>query len=169
MPPARLTPRRALLSEVDAWIQIACPRLSIDWGYAFATPLLTPYEAEVALGVRSWLTDYPMDNYAKAGGTYSNYATEADRKLTQERCCKRGGAAQEGCDKGGDDPPSNGRGGGCACESPGNIGGEGAEEVARDDPNAVLRAEGEQELADRDPNYRCTCGRYDVNPKSRSG
>jgi len=30
------------------WVQIACPRLSIDWGYAFAKPLLNPYEAEVS-------------------------------------------------------------------------------------------------------------------------
>ena len=26
------------------WVQIACPRLSIDWGEAFSKPLLTPYE-----------------------------------------------------------------------------------------------------------------------------
>lgn len=25
----------ARFKDVDAWIQIACPRLSIDWGYAF--------------------------------------------------------------------------------------------------------------------------------------
>ena len=52
--PAKL----ALLSQgehgVQAWIQICCPRLSIDWGHAFTTPLLSPYEAEVALGVRGW-------------------------------------------------------------------------------------------------------------------
>ncbi len=24
-----------MFQDVDAWIQIACPRLSIDWGYAF--------------------------------------------------------------------------------------------------------------------------------------
>ena len=42
----------ALLKDVDAWIQIACPRLSIDWGLAFEKPLLTPYEAAVALRVR---------------------------------------------------------------------------------------------------------------------
>jgi len=42
--PAKL----ALFSEIDVWIQIACPRLSIDWGYAFDKPLLTPYEACVA-------------------------------------------------------------------------------------------------------------------------
>ena len=32
--------------------QVCCPRLSIDWGHAFAAPLLTPYECEIALGCR---------------------------------------------------------------------------------------------------------------------
>lgn len=36
--------------SVDAWVQIACPRLSIDWGDAFVKPLLNPFEAEIALG-----------------------------------------------------------------------------------------------------------------------
>ncbi len=31
-------------ADVDAWVQIACPRLSIDWGLAFNKPLLSPYE-----------------------------------------------------------------------------------------------------------------------------
>ena len=30
-------------------VQIACPRLSIDWGLAFTKPLLTTFEASVAL------------------------------------------------------------------------------------------------------------------------
>ena len=38
-------------ADVGVWVQIACPRLSIDWGYAFERPLLSPYEAMVALGV----------------------------------------------------------------------------------------------------------------------
>lgn len=60
------------------WIQIACPRLSIDWGYAFSKPLLNPYEAEVTLkGQAQWKTDsYPMDYYAKDGGPWSNYFKE---------------------------------------------------------------------------------------------
>ena len=34
-----------------AWVQIACPRLSIDWGDGFGgVPVLTPYEAMVTLG-----------------------------------------------------------------------------------------------------------------------
>lgn len=62
----------AMMNDVDCWVQIACPRLSIDWGYAFPKPLLTPYEALIALGVREdWRTDnqgvYPMDFYGKEG------------------------------------------------------------------------------------------------------
>ena len=55
-----------LLSDVvGAWIQVACPRLSIDWGSAFSRPLLSPYEASVALGLVSWQEEvYPMDYYA---------------------------------------------------------------------------------------------------------
>ena len=43
-----------LFSDVDAWIQVACPRLSIDWGAAFHRPLLTPFEAAVALKEAEW-------------------------------------------------------------------------------------------------------------------
>ena len=66
--PAKL----ALMDDVNCWVQIACPRLSIDWGYAFPKPLLTPYEALVVLGVRNdWEASgekvYPMDFYGKNG------------------------------------------------------------------------------------------------------
>lgn len=68
----------ALMADVEAWVQVACPRLSIDWGYAFERPLLSPYEALVALGAReaSWMEEekgtelkrsYPMDFYARDG------------------------------------------------------------------------------------------------------
>ncbi|KAG5953792.1 Diphthamide biosynthesis protein 1 [Claviceps sorghi] len=60
----------ALMNEVECWVQVACPRLSIDWGYAFPRPLLTPYEALVALGVKEeWNKGsvYPMDYYGKDG------------------------------------------------------------------------------------------------------
>ncbi|KAF7507428.1 Diphthamide biosynthesis protein 1 [Endocarpon pusillum] len=60
----------ALFQDVDCWVQIACPRLSIDWGYAFPRPLLTPYEALVVLGGRSGWEEtgvYPMDFYGKDG------------------------------------------------------------------------------------------------------
>jgi 2-(3-amino-3-carboxypropyl)histidine synthase len=62
----------AMMSEVECWVQVACPRLSIDWGYAFPRPLLSPYEALVTLGARDagWMEDkgaYPMDFYGKQG------------------------------------------------------------------------------------------------------
>nr|XP_021142746.1 2-(3-amino-3-carboxypropyl)histidine synthase subunit 1 isoform X2 [Columba livia] len=44
-----------LFPDVDAWVQVACPRLSIDWGEAFSKPLLTPYEPEFAAGISSLL------------------------------------------------------------------------------------------------------------------
>ncbi|XP_055052605.2 2-(3-amino-3-carboxypropyl)histidine synthase subunit 1 isoform X1 [Misgurnus anguillicaudatus] len=53
-----------LLADVDAWVQIACPRLSIDWGTAFSKPLLSPYEAAVALQQVEWQEVYPMDFYS---------------------------------------------------------------------------------------------------------
>jgi 2-(3-amino-3-carboxypropyl)histidine synthase len=67
-----------LFKDIDAFVQVACPRLSIDWGTAFAKPLLTPYELSVTLGDIQWRIEespcdkdkglnYPMDFYA----TYS--------------------------------------------------------------------------------------------------
>ncbi|XP_069767884.1 2-(3-amino-3-carboxypropyl)histidine synthase subunit 1 isoform X3 [Narcine bancroftii] len=53
-----------LFQEVEAWVQVACPRLSIDWGTAFSKPLLTPFEATVALKKVEWQQRYPMDFYA---------------------------------------------------------------------------------------------------------
>jgi 2-(3-amino-3-carboxypropyl)histidine synthase len=70
----------AMMGDVECWVQVACPRLSIDWGYAFPRPLLTPYEALVVLGVKKgWEKEekgrdgiqekgvYPMDFYGREG------------------------------------------------------------------------------------------------------
>lgn len=62
----------AMMDDIECWVQVACPRLSIDWGYAFPRPLLTPYEALVTLGARGdWSADndnvYPMDYYGREG------------------------------------------------------------------------------------------------------
>ena len=62
---------------VDVWVQVACPRLSIDWGSAFRKPLLNPYE--FAQSIKTLLDreknacdigkkNYPMDFYAKFSG-----------------------------------------------------------------------------------------------------
>ena len=69
----------ARFKDVDAWIQIACPRLSIDWGYAFDKPLLSPYEAEVALEATAWRERYPMDFYARGSGPWTNYFDGKDK------------------------------------------------------------------------------------------
>ncbi|XP_065160417.1 2-(3-amino-3-carboxypropyl)histidine synthase subunit 1 [Atheta coriaria] len=67
-----------LFDNIDAFVQIACPRLSIDWGTAFQKPLLTPYELAVCIGDSKWIEEngpadgskekkcksYPMDFYA---------------------------------------------------------------------------------------------------------
>ena len=69
-----------LFDNVECWIQVACPRLSIDWGRAFEkAPLLNPYEAHVALGKTEWRqTRYPMDFYSKTAenNPWTNYHEE---------------------------------------------------------------------------------------------
>lgn len=59
----------AMFDDIDAFVQVACPRLSIDWGYAFSKPLLTPYEAMVMLGDDKQFNEefYPMDYYESKG------------------------------------------------------------------------------------------------------
>lgn len=53
------------------FLKVACPRLSIDWGTEFERPLLTSYEASIALGLSddveaTWSDEkpYPTDYYA---------------------------------------------------------------------------------------------------------
>ncbi|CAH1991158.1 unnamed protein product [Acanthoscelides obtectus] len=75
-----------LFKGVDAFVQVACPRLSIDWGKSFSKPLLTPYETAVLLNKQTLSSDsnYPMDFYANAslGPWTPNHKPEADNK-----CC----------------------------------------------------------------------------------
>jgi len=65
--------RLGLFRGVGAWVQVACPRLSLDWGEAYSSPLLTPYEAHVAFGDLAYKDVYPMDYYSNKGGPWSNY------------------------------------------------------------------------------------------------
>jgi 2-(3-amino-3-carboxypropyl)histidine synthase len=88
---------------IRAWVQIACPRLSVDWGHHFSVPVLSPYELFVALGevddsslLRSGEVEqrseggrreeeevgYPMDFYSKSGGPWANYHNDnKDRQV----------------------------------------------------------------------------------------
>eukprot|EP01062_Namystynia_karyoxenos_P007327 TRINITY_DN12581_c1_g1_i1.p2 TRINITY_DN12581_c1_g1~~TRINITY_DN12581_c1_g1_i1.p2 ORF type:complete len:433 (+),score=129.17 TRINITY_DN12581_c1_g1_i1:78-1376(+) len=67
--PAKL----ALFEGIEAWVQISCPRLSIDWGQHFSTPLLSAFEAECALGTARLGEVYPMDWYSRDGGQWAVY------------------------------------------------------------------------------------------------
>jgi len=81
---SEITPAKlALLSKVDAWVQVACPRLSVDWGHFLSKrPVLNPYELFVCLRATEWKDAYPMDFYANHGGPWSNYhETTKDRQL----------------------------------------------------------------------------------------
>ena len=67
--------------HISIFVQTSCPRLSIDWGYAFDRPLLSPYETAVAIGkTERWIDredgDYPMDFYA-AGTPWATSRTTA--------------------------------------------------------------------------------------------
>lgn len=111
---SELTPGKvaALGASVQAWVQIACPRLSIDWGEAFAAPLLTPYELEVALGFAPpwWET-----GGAAAADAAASPAPVAEGTAPAVSCgdaarggcaCPGGsdGAACSACEGGGDEP-----------------------------------------------------------------
>ena len=85
---SEITPSKLQLfsSKVDVWVQVACPRLSVDWGHHLAKkPVLSPYELFVCLDETKWQKEYPMDFYAHAGGPWSNYYQE-----NQERQYKLG-------------------------------------------------------------------------------
>lgn len=116
---SELSPKKIELfgDSVDAWIQIACPRLSIDWGDAFRKPLLTTFEAEIALGdfPRWWErksrhngnseskkdeeccggenvgegVNYPMDYYAQDGGEWNSCYSKKNVRVRgkNSHCC----------------------------------------------------------------------------------
>jgi 2-(3-amino-3-carboxypropyl)histidine synthase len=91
---SEITPSKLALfrNKVDAWVQIACPRLSVDWGHALSgdssVPVLNPYELFVTLDCTNTLwrggddKSYPMDYYSQEGGPWSNYG-DADNKGRQ--------------------------------------------------------------------------------------
>lgn len=58
---------------MDYWIEIACPRLCIDWGNEFTKPVLTPYEFYCCIGECEYQSIYPMDWYSNNSGKWGNY------------------------------------------------------------------------------------------------
>ena len=85
--PAKLalfTQKTARGTKIDAWVQIACPRLSVDWGHFLsqdgAIPVLSPYELFVCLEATPWREKYPMDFYSQQGGPWSNYHPDTKQR-----------------------------------------------------------------------------------------
>ncbi|KAL7289105.1 hypothetical protein TKK_0017053 [Trichogramma kaykai] len=80
-----------LMTGIDAFIQVACPRLSIDWGTQFDKPLLTPYEAAVALSMTEMedKKPYPMDYYAanSLGPWTPNHKPSDCENKSGSSCC----------------------------------------------------------------------------------
>merc|ERR1712174_89009 len=80
---SELTPEKLRMMDVDAWIQVACPRLSIDWGEGFDLPILTPYEAWQALAGESRDREYRMDFYSVDAGPWGNKYDPARRAASK--------------------------------------------------------------------------------------
>ncbi|GKY94716.1 hypothetical protein MPSEU_000437100 [Mayamaea pseudoterrestris] len=81
---SEITPAKLkLLPSIDAFVQVACPRLSVDWGQFLShKPVLNPYEFFVAMGEEQWRQVYPMDYYANDSGAWTNYhETNKDRRI----------------------------------------------------------------------------------------
>lgn len=56
---------------VDAFVQVSCPRLSIDWGACYPRPLLSPFEL-------FYDGEYHMDYYSNEGSApWKNYNNQA--------------------------------------------------------------------------------------------
>ena len=99
-------------------MQVCCPRLSIDWGHHFAAPLLSSYEAQVALAASEWQQTYPMDYYSKAGGEWCNHGTAEKREAMREAAVEAALAKLRREGKGEGGTPGGGGGcgdGGCGC------------------------------------------------------
>ena len=71
------------MPQAMAWVQIACPRLSVDWGHAFTKPILSPYELHCMIdrGGRVGDGGYRMDFYEKGEENYwSNFGTDNHKR-----------------------------------------------------------------------------------------
>ena len=66
--------------EVDFFVQIACPRLSIDWAYGAPKPLLTPFQLFALIDRIDLRQQYSMDYYSYEGGPWSNFYGKAPIK-----------------------------------------------------------------------------------------
>lgn len=109
---SELSPQKLSLfgTSLLSFVQTSCPRLSIDWGDAFPKPLLSPYEAAVALGKSAgWQDDgpsaeegdYPMDFYSDhSRGPWTprhglGVRKAANKGISNRELLKRGGLRRQ--------------------------------------------------------------------------
>ncbi|KDN52597.1 hypothetical protein K437DRAFT_253999 [Tilletiaria anomala UBC 951] len=87
---SELSPQKLALfgSHISTFVQTSCPRLSIDWGSAFEKPLLSPYEAAVALRkTRGW--DVNVDGLGMKRRPLQTQAERSPAGLSNEGSVER--------------------------------------------------------------------------------
>ena len=68
-------------NKCECFIQLACPRLSIDWSDQFTKPMLTPYEIYLILDPKKYKNDiYEMNNYSNETGEWGHFFKEKKNK-----------------------------------------------------------------------------------------
>jgi len=68
-------------NKCECFIQLACPRLSIDWSDQFTKPMLTPYEIYLILEPKKYKNDiYEMNNYSNETGEWGHFFKEKKDK-----------------------------------------------------------------------------------------
>ncbi|KAJ3539303.1 hypothetical protein NM688_g6380 [Phlebia brevispora] len=72
--------------HISVFVQTSCPRLSIDWGYAFERPLLSPYETAVAVGrARGWEVGDGRNEKKEQGYRMDFYAAQTPWSYARAR------------------------------------------------------------------------------------
>ena len=67
-------------TKCDCFIQLVCPRLSIDWPDQFSKPMLTPYEVYLSFGETEIKEQiYEMNNYANQTGEWGHFFKEKEK------------------------------------------------------------------------------------------
>ncbi len=102
--------------EVDFWVQIACPRLSLDWGSAFKKPCLTTYECylvffdeqkeELEQNNKGDKQDFPQNIFTDIEKRQFEAALGLKQKHISQwnvnsSCCGGGSGGSSGCGSGG--------------------------------------------------------------------
>eukprot|EP00771_Trimastix_marina_P002964 gnl/Trimastix_PCT/4140.p1 GENE.gnl/Trimastix_PCT/4140~~gnl/Trimastix_PCT/4140.p1 ORF type:complete len:401 (+),score=45.76 gnl/Trimastix_PCT/4140:52-1254(+) len=74
---------RAAAPDIEAWIEVGCPRLALDWGTDYPIPVLTPHEALTSLTSHPTHEPHqqdtevpkmhPMDHWSQEGGVWTHW------------------------------------------------------------------------------------------------